>query len=59
MGKPQEVLTKFWGYDSFRPMQEEIITSILEGKDTLALLPTGGGKSLTFQIPSMMTDGIT
>jgi ATP-dependent DNA helicase RecQ len=59
MGKPHEVLNKYWGYDSFRPMQEEIIISILEGKDTLALLPTGGGKSLTFQIPSMMTDGIT
>lgn len=59
MGKPHEVLNKYWGYDSFRPMQEEIIISILEGKDTLALLPTGGGKSLTFQIPSLMTDGIT
>ena len=59
MGNSLEVLNKYWGYDKFRPMQEEIINSILEGKDTLALLPTGGGKSLTFQIPSLMKDGIT
>lgn len=58
MGKPAKyLLNKCWGYDSFRPMQEEIIISILEGKDTTALLPTGG--EISFQIPSMMTDGIT
>ncbi|MBO7370967.1 MAG: DEAD/DEAH box helicase, partial [Bacteroidales bacterium] len=47
-------LKKYWGYDSFRPMQKEIITSALEGKDTLAILPTGGGKSICFQVPAMM-----
>ncbi len=54
-----DILKKYWGYDNFRPLQEEIIDSILAGKDTLGLLPTGGGKSLTFQVPTMMTDGIT
>ena len=56
---PLEVLRKVWGYDSFRPMQEEVIRSVLEGHDTLALMPTGGGKSMTFQIPALMLDGIT
>lgn len=51
-------LKKYWGYDSFRPMQEDIITSVLEGRDTLAILPTGGGKSICFQVPSMMRPGI-
>ncbi|HPB89074.1 MAG TPA: ATP-dependent DNA helicase RecQ [Bacteroidales bacterium] len=51
-------MKKYWGYDSFRPMQENIIASVLEGKDTLAILPTGGGKSICFQVPSMMTPGI-
>lgn len=55
----QEVLKKYWGYDSFRPLQEDIIDSVLAGKDTLGLLPTGGGKSLTFQVPAMMNDGVT
>lgn len=54
----KEILKQYWGYDSFRPMQEEIIQSILDGKDTLALLPTGGGKSVCFQVPGMMLDGI-
>lgn len=56
---PEEVLKSFWGYDSFRAQQREIITSILEGHDTLGLLPTGGGKSITFQVPGLMLPGIT
>lgn len=54
----KETLKKYWGYESFRPMQEEIISSVLEGRDTLALLPTGGGKSVCFQVPAMMKEGI-
>ncbi len=53
-----EVLQEHWGYTKFRPMQEEIIASILEGRDTLALMPTGGGKSITFQVPALMLEGI-
>lgn len=53
-----EVLKKYWGYDSFRPKQEEIVRAALDGKDVLAVLPTGGGKSVCFQVPSMMRDGI-
>lgn len=54
----QQILTKYWGHTTFRPMQEEIINSVLEGKDTLALLPTGGGKSVCFQIPAIAKEGI-
>ncbi|MBO4844207.1 MAG: RecQ family ATP-dependent DNA helicase [Bacteroidales bacterium] len=53
-----EVLREYWGYDAFRPMQQEIIDSALEGRDTLALLPTGGGKSVCFQVPALMQDGL-
>ncbi len=53
-----EILMKYWGYPSFRPMQEEIIESVHAGNDTLALLPTGGGKSICFQVPAMMKDGL-
>ena len=53
------ILRKYWGYDTFRPMQEEIIDSVLAGHDTLGLLPTGGGKSLTFQVPAMILPGVT
>jgi ATP-dependent DNA helicase RecQ len=54
----KNILLKYWGYSHFRPMQEEIIQSVLDGKDTLALLPTGGGKSLCFQVPAMAKPGI-
>ena len=53
-----EVLNKYWGFAAFRPLQEEIILSILSGKDTLAVLPTGGGKSLCYQIPGMIHPGL-
>lgn len=58
MSSAVEILKEFWGYDTFRPMQSEIIDSVLLGNDTLALLPTGGGKSLCFQVPAMMNEGI-
>jgi ATP-dependent DNA helicase RecQ len=58
MRSPLEILQKYWGYDSFRPLQEEIVLSALEGRDTLALLPTGGGKSICFQVPAMCREGI-
>lgn len=54
----KEILKQYWGYDTFRDLQEEIIQSIGEGKDTLGLMPTGGGKSITFQVPALATDGL-
>lgn len=56
---PSEVLKRYWGYDSFRPMQEEIVNASLEGKDVLAIMPTGGGKSVCFQVPGLMRDGLS
>jgi ATP-dependent DNA helicase RecQ len=56
--KPVEILQKYWKHEGFRLPQEEIINSVLEGNDTLALLPTGGGKSICFQVPALMKEGI-
>ena len=58
MTKPVDILKEYWGYDAFRPMQEEIVQTALEGRDVLAILPTGGGKSVCFQVPAMMREGI-
>ncbi len=53
-----DVLNQYWGYDAFRPLQQDIIQSVLDGRDTLGLMPTGGGKSITFQVPTMAMDGM-
>jgi ATP-dependent DNA helicase RecQ len=53
-----EILQKYWKHEAFREPQDQIINSVLEGKDTFALLPTGGGKSICFQVPALMQDGI-
>ena len=58
MVKAIDILKKYWGFDAFRPLQEDIINSVLEGKDTLALLPTGGGKSICFQVPAIAKEGL-
>ncbi len=56
--KPIDILRKYWGYDAFRPKQEEIVNAAIEGRDVLAILPTGGGKSVCFQVPALMKEGI-
>ncbi len=58
MDKALEILKRYWGYDSFRSIQPDVITGIMSGHDTLALMPTGGGKSITFQVPALLMDGI-
>ena len=58
MQTPEQILKRWWGYDGFRPMQREIIDSALQGRDTLAILPTGGGKSVCFQVPAMIKGGL-
>ena len=58
MDKYQEILRQYWGYDDFRGIQREIIESIGSGKDTLGLMPTGGGKSITFQVPALLKGGV-
>ena len=57
ISEPVIILQKYWGYEKFRPRQEEIINAVLQGKDTLALMPTGGGKSICFQVPALAKDG--
>ena len=52
------LLKRYWGYDTFRPMQERIIRSVMDGRDTLALMPTCGGKSLTYQMPALAGPGL-
>ena len=59
MATPEEILERYWGYTSFRPAQREIVGDVLAGRDTIGLLPTGGGKSITFQVPAMMLPGVT
>ncbi len=58
MDTPEDVLKKYWGYSTFRPLQQEIIQSVLSGCDSLALMPTGGGKSICFQVPSLVKEGL-
>ena len=58
MNQAKDILKKYWGYDAFRPTQEAVVQSVLEGKDCMALLPTGGGKSLCYQVPALMMDGL-
>jgi ATP-dependent DNA helicase RecQ len=59
LSQPVDILRKYWGYPHFRPLQQQIIEAVVEQKDVLALLPTGGGKSLCYQVPAMIFDGVT
>ena len=59
MHKPLDILKQYWGYDQFRPLQADIIAKAIDGQDVLALLPTGGGKSLCYQVPGMCMEGVT
>lgn len=58
METPEHILKQYWGYNQFRPPQKDIVNNVLSGKDTIALLPTGGGKSICFQIPALMAEGV-
>ena len=57
-GLTKSILKQYWGYPAFRPLQEDIVDSVMAGRDTLALLPTGGGKSICFQVPAMAMEGV-
>ena len=59
MKNTEGLLISYWGYKSFKPQQEKIINSIIKGNNTLAILPTGGGKSLCYQLPSLILEGTT
>ncbi len=59
MEKIKEALKRYWGYDAFRPKQEEIVRNILEGRDVCVVMPTGGGKSLCYQLPAVLQQGQT
>ena len=59
MQSPREILEDYWGYPNFRPLQAEIVDAVIAGRDTLALLPTGGGKSICFQVPGLFFEGLT
>src|SRR5256714_4661453 len=54
-----DTISRHWGYDSFRPLQEEAMTAVLDRRDSLVVLPTGGGKSLCYQVPALLHDGVT
>ncbi|HAH36904.1 MAG TPA: RecQ family ATP-dependent DNA helicase, partial [Algoriphagus sp.] len=56
--RAQEILKQVFGWDDFRPVQKDVVFSVLDGKDTLALMPTGGGKSLCYQVPGLVKDGV-
>nr|MCU0327078.1 DEAD/DEAH box helicase [Spirosomataceae bacterium] len=58
MQLPLDILKQYWGYEAFRPLQADIINTVLEKKDVLALMPTGGGKSICFQVPALAMDGV-
>ena len=58
MATSTDILKQYWGYSQFRPPQDKIIEAVLNKQDTVAILPTGGGKSICFQVPAMMVDGI-